>query len=444
MYHTRDDFKESEHPRGQPNNAGQFAPAPGGSKKTEPEGGKEPPKQEGKSENEPIIPGRIAGRKAQLDGVLALDGYLLQLSKMQKTPEGVKAREKFILDHGMPFTANENTYAGERGTMHLCYENSTKAALNNPDLTYVEGYVLVHGVPVHHAWTVDKTGQIFDPTVDPNEGITGYYGVPFKTDYVLKSAFKNKHYGVLGYQSRKTLEKLLKGEEKDFRAAPDADSLAPAVIADRLSYADSVVRFREPTDKINTPERQQLREKIASDIYNKDIDKRTRNREATLVLGLPGAGKSKFANPLLDGGAIEIDSDIAKSYLPEYEGGKGVFAVHEESSGITRSVLKQALANGDNIVWPRIDSPDKIEKDLKSLKAAGYTVNLRYIDVPEEVALKSAIDRFLKTGRYVSAKVVQDYGDAPKRSYEQAVKTGLLSSHEAYKRGPNGGFERAD
>ena len=437
------EWHESDHPRGQPGNAGQFGPGGGGGGKSKPvkspSKGREKLDSERSSRNEKIAP-----RASQEKGIDGLAKYLRMTTSFQDKhlPKGVKSRDKFVLDNGQPFVANGETYKGKRGPMKMCYMNATKEALDNPDRTYVEGFVSVHGVPIQHAWTVDKTGQIYDPTINPDQGISGYFGVPFSTDYLLKASLKNGVYGLLGHESRKTLTPLLEGNAKDFKAKVDVDSLSDEVITDRLAFADRTVKGIKSTDKIDTPERHDLRMHIADTLYNKDIEKRVRNREATIILGLPGSGKSTFANPLLSSGALEIEGDNAKTMLPEFGQGEGAFAVHEEGSGIMREVLQKAIGNGDNLVWPRIDSPDKIVADVKSLKDAGYVVNVKYIDTSADTAIKSAVKRFLKMGRYVSPQMIKDYGNKPKESYEAALKTGLLSSHEVHRRGSSGGFEQ--
>ena len=427
-------FEESAHPRGQPKNSGQFASKPGG-KKSEAGGGGEGEGEAGsESRTEKKDAGKVAPRQKQVEGAVELSKYLRQLSGVMKMPGGMKSPAQFILDNGQNYIANNKTYEGPRDAIHECYKNATLAALSNKDRTYVEGYMLVHGVPIEHAWTVDKTGQVYDSTVTPSLGVTGYYGVPFKQDYVLAAGLMNKHYGLFGHESRKTLEPLLKGKTEKFRQDVDPDSLSPAAIADRVSYADAIVRSIPPTDTINTPERQELRKQIKDTIYNKDIDKRKRNREATIVLGLPGAGKSTFTRPLLEDGSLEISGDNAKAMIPEYSGGAGAFAVHEEASGIMRQVLQEGMTNGDNLVWERIDSPDKIVKDVRSLKDAGYKVNVKFIDTPPDVAMKSALRRFLKSGRYVSLENIKAAGDSPRAAFEAAINTGLLESHEERKR----------
>ncbi len=353
---------------------------------------------------------------------------------------GKESQASFIQKHGQPFIANEKTFEGPRGPMKMCYMNATQEALQNPDRTYVEGYITVHGIPIEHAWTVDKTGQIYDPTINPDENISGYFGVPFSTEYLLQAALKNKVYGLLGHASNKTLKPLLEGKEKDFGAPVDVSSLSDEVITDRLAFADKIVRSIKPTDSIDTPERNELREQIANTLYTKNIDNRSKNREATIILGLPGAGKSMFANPLLLGGALEIDPDNAKELIPEFEGGKGAFAVHEESSVITRNVLKKAIEAGDSIVWPRIDSPEKIKQDVAALKKAGYKVHVKLVKVSHDIAIESAINRFIKTGRYVPIESIKEYGDSPDVAYE-GVKDQVASSG-VYERGRAGGFAK--
>lgn len=87
------------------------------------------------------------------------------------------------------------TFAGTRGKVHECYKNAGQLALDD-DGTYCEGYVSVHGVPLEHAW-IWKNGRVIDPTVTP-KGITEYYGIPVKTDYLRKTVLKTHVWGVLG------------------------------------------------------------------------------------------------------------------------------------------------------------------------------------------------------------------------------------------------------
>lgn len=62
-----------------------------------------------------------------------------------------------------------------------------------------------------------------------------------------------------------------------------------------------------------------------------------KNKELTIVLGPPAAGKSTIANELAVANRSAIlDSDEIKKALPEYEGGVGASAVHQESSDLAK------------------------------------------------------------------------------------------------------------
>lgn len=115
----------------------------------------------------------------------------------------------FMLANGRDYQTGPDTYAGPRGVRHQCFMNATMLATNNPALTYVEGKVVCCGVPLDHAWCVDTDGIVVDPTLRGAKNITGYFGVPFKTSYVMRAVMWNKVYGVLDfYFAKKTAPKL--------------------------------------------------------------------------------------------------------------------------------------------------------------------------------------------------------------------------------------------
>jgi hypothetical protein len=107
---------------------------------------------------------------------------------------------EFMLNHGRDYKVGPNTFAGPRGKTGMCYMNATLLAHNNPEMTYVEGYVATHGVPIEHAWCVDKDGFVVETTIDGSKGhVSEYYGVPFNTRYLRKATVTNDVYGLLGY-----------------------------------------------------------------------------------------------------------------------------------------------------------------------------------------------------------------------------------------------------
>jgi predicted ABC-type ATPase len=225
----------------------------------------------------------------------------------------------------------------------------------------------------------------------------------------------------------------------------EIDAMPPQEIARRMANAETYIHSIPQTDSIHTPEREALRKQVEETIYNHRLADRKHDREATIVLGLPGSGKTTLVKPMLDSGsALEIEGDNAKALIPEFGDGSGAWAVHEEASQIMRKVLARAVENGDNIFWPRIDSVEKIARDIAMLKKAGYTVHMKLVATEPEEAAKSAVRRFLKTGRYVSPKMIMDYGTLSRDTFEEGKRTGMLASAEMYRRGAGhqGGFER--
>lgn len=126
---------------------------------------------------------------------------------------------QFINKHGMDCRFDpDKSFEITPGVAQECFKNATDRALAYENLTYVEGYVTIYGVPISHAWLIDKTGLVLEPTLRPNDAvgrIGEYFGIPFDTNYVLKAAVKNKVYGLLDpYYARKTFKRLVEGKDK--------------------------------------------------------------------------------------------------------------------------------------------------------------------------------------------------------------------------------------
>jgi hypothetical protein len=134
--------------------------------------------------------------------------------ELQKAAWGSRPMNDFMLQYGRDYQIGPATFAGPRGEVHGCYKNATHLAIADEALIYVEGKVLTCGITIDHAWCVDADGLVIDPTLeDDRSGFTavvGYFGVPFRTDYLRKAAITNGIYGVLDYLSAPaTLPKLV-------------------------------------------------------------------------------------------------------------------------------------------------------------------------------------------------------------------------------------------
>lgn len=68
-----------------------------------------------------------------------------------------------------------------RGRAKQCYKNAAAYASVREDIFYAEGYAIDPAlpIPIEHAWLVDLTGQVVDPTWN-GDGAHVYFGVAFK------------------------------------------------------------------------------------------------------------------------------------------------------------------------------------------------------------------------------------------------------------------------
>lgn len=216
-----------------------------------------------------------------------------------------------------------------------------------------------------------------------------------------------------------------------------------------IQQARRKAMFETPTVATNTPERQALRQEIAEDlmrmgsfsgkdaggneIFNGPVKQ---ERRADIVIGPPAAGKSSvLANPLSQKyGSRIIDSDTAKTMLPEFDGGFGAGRVHEESAFIAETLmLRAAVQNGENIVIPWVGkNPQKLRDTLKRLKQNGYSVHLSLNELDPDKAARRAVSRFQNTGRFVDPNYVLSVGWKPSEVYDILKKEGGFDSYVKY------------
>jgi len=77
-----------------------------------------------------------------------------------------------------------------------CFKNAFALASSNPGgLAYVEGLALTSGIPLHHAWCVDRDGNVSDPTW-PDLG-QAYFGVALDIDAMRAHVLAKGTYGFI-------------------------------------------------------------------------------------------------------------------------------------------------------------------------------------------------------------------------------------------------------
>lgn len=116
--------------------------------------------------------------------------------------------EDFILKHATPAVCTQLVDDDLRGEPKQCFYNAQMLAINDPTLTYVEGYAQ-SVIPIHHGWCRDADGCVIDPTWKDPEGKL-YFGVGFRTEYVRQQILDTGFAGSLILNDRDQF-KLLRG-----------------------------------------------------------------------------------------------------------------------------------------------------------------------------------------------------------------------------------------
>jgi hypothetical protein len=151
------------------------------------------------------------------------------------------------------------------------------------------------------------------------------------------------------------------------------------------------------------------------------------NRQATIILGPPAAGKSTIANDLavFSKSAI-LDADEIKKAIPGFNGGIGAAAVHEESSVLAKLLQNAILDGGKNVIIPKVGhSASGISNLISLLKDRGYTVNLVDMSVSPTNAKLRMYGRFISRGRLIPPAYLDDVGTLPSQTYNILKSEGV-------------------
>ena len=128
-------------------------------------------------------------------------GVEMQAAHLPASAKHWMSADMLLTKYGRPFYMDAETFAGKRGQVKACYMNAFHLADRNHDLTYVEGKCHIGILPIDHAWVVTKDGRVIDPTLRDSSSskITpcGYFGIPFKTEYIQKVALRSRYYSIL-------------------------------------------------------------------------------------------------------------------------------------------------------------------------------------------------------------------------------------------------------
>ncbi len=125
--------------------------------------------------------------------------YVLLMEKIQDERENIRLCDHF-LDVAREFRTVKWGLSREFARFYdcesqLCFENCQRIAKLIPALQYHEGFVSVLDIVEAHAWLVDETGEVIDPTLGLNvgfkKGVEGYMGIHIPIDYVEELFLKD-------------------------------------------------------------------------------------------------------------------------------------------------------------------------------------------------------------------------------------------------------------
>lgn len=190
---------------------------------------------------------------------------------------------------------------------------------------------------------------------------------------------------------------------------------------DRQAITDALDKVEKGEDTLGqyskngkfTPERQKLHNQIIDKFLTNA--KPSENPEIIFLGGVAGSGKSSVvAKAIKDPeNYVTIDADEIKKMLPEYKdgGAGGAILTHEESSYLTKQILKAAEEKGANILLDgTLNNLKKYKKLTNIFGKKGYKTKLFATQLPTHKSIERAMARYEHTGRYVPPHLIDKMG----------------------------------
>jgi hypothetical protein len=144
--------------------------------------------------------------------------------------------EEVVLAHGRWFAPAPLASGLARGPARQCYANAKR--LSRSGLFYVEGFAsLGLGLVLPHAWCVDSSGMVQDPTWPDGDG-AAYLGIPLTSDYVAAVGAQPIEHSILHDGHRNDFAVLRKGLPSGAIADVGA-AHAPHGVADGIDGSSS-------------------------------------------------------------------------------------------------------------------------------------------------------------------------------------------------------------
>jgi hypothetical protein len=128
-------------------------------------------------------------------------GYRLNTTSIRATWiyfAGPGEAASFCMTHGVLKTSSPLPKGIKRGQARQCLRNAGLLALAHPKkFTYCEGWAQMpahRGLTTYHAWCLDRTGNVVDPTWVHEKGAE-YLGIPIKASALRTQILATKEWG---------------------------------------------------------------------------------------------------------------------------------------------------------------------------------------------------------------------------------------------------------
>jgi predicted ABC-type ATPase len=179
-----------------------------------------------------------------------------------------------------------------------------------------------------------------------------------------------------------------------------------------------------------TPSRKKLHAEIINKFKKEVVCINNDKPIAIFMGGSPASGKSSFLRKyspfLLKEEILKVDADEIRAMLPEYEGWNAA-QTHLE----TRDIVNILLSNKnigipcdfDIIYDGTMNSVKSYIPLMDILRKRGYKIFIVYMDnVPKDVIIKRALERYKTSGRFVPLEVIEDFFSKGKTAFNELKK----------------------
>lgn len=155
------------------------------------------------------------------------------------------------------------------------------------------------------------------------------------------------------------------------------------------------------------------------------------NRQAIIVIGHPGAGKSTFIRAFARATRSAVaDADGSKELIQEYEGGYNTQQVHNESSALRTKAVARLVAAKTNLIIERVgDTAESVIAERDGLAAQGYGVRLVHVHVQGGEAVARQILRFIGHGRHIWPRYARMVMDRIAPAFEALLEQNAFSEY---------------